>query len=291
MSNRRYPISIAELNTWREEHGVTAVEAQERFLQYVVLECIAAGVGRREIILKGGNALRFVYRSLRSTIDLDFTATRAIDDNESAIRTILDQSMSRSLRRHGVKTRVQRLERRPKRRPNSNCPTYLATIAYQMPGDRHFAAFESYEKSLPQVVKLEISLNDVVCEVTRVALDTSGASSLQVCTLEDILAEKLRAILQQAPRNRHRPQDVFDIARFTRTDGTRIDKAKVSEFLIRKAVARGIHPRKTSFNNDLKARSAVGYDELEQTTGEEFIPFESAWAEVIQFVASLDIPG
>jgi hypothetical protein len=45
-----------------------------------------------------------------------------------------------------------------------------------------------------------------------VPLAGSRTGTLRIATLEDIVGEKLRAILQQPVRNHSRAQDVFDIA-------------------------------------------------------------------------------
>lgn len=70
-----YPTSSEAIAAWRLLTGVPADEARKRFVQYVILESIAATSGLAgSIVFKGGNALRFVYGSRRSTTDLDFTA-------------------------------------------------------------------------------------------------------------------------------------------------------------------------------------------------------------------------
>ncbi|MDY7107174.1 MAG: nucleotidyl transferase AbiEii/AbiGii toxin family protein [Planctomycetota bacterium] len=290
MENRRYPISLGELERWRRLNRVTAFEARDRFVQYVVLDCIGAALIGKHLSFKGGNALRFVYGSPRSTIDLDFTADASVQDDEETIEALVAQAISRAESQHAVKMRVQRVRRNPPRRPGSTTPTYSLTVAYQLPGDRFYAGFESYQGSIPQVVKLEISLNDKVCETQAVSLDPGRRSQLTVCTLEDILAEKLRSILQQRPRKRHRRQDVFDIARYYRASGARLALVKISRFLIEKAAVREIQVTKRAYDEEARMRASADYEKLEEQIDEEFIPFEQAWALVRELVNALDIP-
>jgi len=290
VEDRRYPLSLGELEGWRKRNNVGAGEARDRFAQYVVLDCIGAALMGRHVSLKGGNALRFVYGSPRSTIDLDFTADTSVQDDEKAVEMLVAQATSRAESQHGVKMRVQRVRRNPPLRPSSTFPTYSVTVAYQLPGDRFYAGFDSHQGPLPQVVRLEISLNDRVCEVQTGRLDPKRRSRLTVCTLEDILAEKLRSILQQIPRKRHRRQDVFDLARYARARRNELDLVKIARFLLEKAAVRDIQVTKRAYDDEARTRASADYEKLEEQIQEEFIPFEQAWALVLELVNSLDIP-
>jgi predicted nucleotidyltransferase component of viral defense system len=173
-------------------------------------------------------------------------------------------------------------------------PTYDIAVAYQFPGDRHHSDFETWKLPLSTTVALEVSLNDVVCEATMRPLKTGASVSIRVCSLEDIIAEKLRALLQQPIRGRHRKQDVYDIARMTREYANSIDKRKIARFLIEKAKVRDITPSRRSFNDEIRSYAAQDYDELEALFGESnpgFISFDDAWQEVVSLVSSLDIPA
>jgi len=70
-----YPTSFRELDEWRRQHKTTAEEARLRFVQFVILVSISSSLMlSTRLAFKGGNALRFVYDNLRSTLDLDFSA-------------------------------------------------------------------------------------------------------------------------------------------------------------------------------------------------------------------------
>jgi hypothetical protein len=65
----------------------------------------------------------------------------------------------------------------------------------------------------------------------------------------------------------------------------------VAEYLLRKAAARSVPVSREAFKDEeIKARAAEGYDELEATTRSTFIPFAEAYAEVLAFVDRLDVP-
>jgi predicted nucleotidyltransferase component of viral defense system len=286
-----YPNSLAELDPWRKQAGTTLDEARKRFAQFVVLECVAAATAlRTALAFKGGNALRFVYGNPRSTLDLDFTADSTFPDDGPLVRARLDAALGHAHRRFGVKMKCQKVSRNPKRK-DATFPTFQTTVGYQFPGDRYFPDFETSGRTVTTVVELEISLNDLVCEAREVLLPPHSAN-LRVCSLEDILAEKLRALLQQPLRNRTRPQDVFDIARVLRHQGDVLDYDKIADYFVRKSRARGIAPCKSAFDEaEVRERASTGYDALADETTEEIIPFPEAWGAVVRLVGRLGIPA
>lgn len=283
-----YPTSLDAIAAWRLMARVTAEEARKRFVQYAVLESIAAAPALADsIAFKGGNALRFVYGSRRSTIDLDFTAEGSFPDDDGLIRARLDGALRSALPQHRAKARCQRVRRNPAGRDKTR-PTYDISVGYLLPGDRLYNNFET-SGNLPSTVDVEISINELVCEVVSFSLNPGGPP-LRVCSLEDIVAEKFRALLQQPIRRRSRPQDVYDIANIARP-GRALDVAKVSAYLILKAEARDIHPRKASFDDTVRALAAVGYGLMMAPDDPDHIPFDEAWERVLEFVSRLGIPA
>jgi predicted nucleotidyltransferase component of viral defense system len=286
-----YPIRVNEIESWAKVHGVTRDEGRKRFVQFVVLESIAGSVSIRDkLAFKGGNALRFVHGNPRSTLDLDFTALTDFPDDEAAVRTILDAALVAGGRRFGFKLKCQRVKRNPARK-DATLPTYSIGVGYQFPGDRHFADFEQPHRMANAVVELEVSLNDIVCETERHRLSPDEPGELQVCSLEDIIAEKLRALLQQIPRNRTRPQDVFDIASRVTALGDALNLQKVTDYLLRKSAPRDITATKAAFADpEVKRRAATDYETSLQLTQTTLPPFENAWATVLELVSKLGIP-
>lgn len=286
MRQRLYPTSLAELESWRRHHGVTLDEARKRYAQFVILESIALSAARDYLSFKGGNAVRFIHGNPRSTADLDFTAEPGFPDDKEEIRKKLDEALRRSRNRYELKLRCQRVKRNPPG-VDKTMPTYEITVAYQFPNDRHYIDFDSREQ-INTIIPLDISFNDVVCETSDEQLDPNYDVSIKVCVLEDILAEKLRALLQQPIRNRHRREDVYDISRLVKTEKERIDKKKVAEFFTKKSTARRIQARKSAFDEEVRNRARFDYDKLFEEP--DFIPFDEAWQRILDFVSSLDIP-
>jgi predicted nucleotidyltransferase component of viral defense system len=287
LQTANYPTSIAELESWQRQHKTTKEEARRRLAQFVILASIASSnalVSR--VAFKGGNALRFVHGNLRSTLDLDFSADGDFPDNAEAIRLLMDTALKSAEQCYQVKAKSQSCHRMPPGLDKTR-PTYNLKLCYQFPGDRYYQNFEE-RTNFSEVVEVEISLNDVVCETDEQELHPS-AKPVRVCTLNDIIAEKLRAILQQVPRRRSRPQDVFDIASMIRRHGDAIDLSKVSVFLVQKSEARDIIATKSAFNDAVRERAAVSYVQEIRPFTTAFIPFDEAWDDLLRLVSRLSI--
>lgn len=289
MSDLLYPTSLSELTSWQKRNKTTQMEARLRFVHFVILECIAQSSLQSKLSFKGGNALRFIYQNRRSTTDLDFSASEGFPDSEMQIRSELDMAIGNGIAEFGIRARSQKVKRNPKTAAATH-PTYQITIGYAFPNGRRFPDFETNLKPLETTVDLEISLNEVVCEAQETPLRADVVSRLKVCTLDDIIAEKLRSLLQQPIRNRHRKQDVLDIAVMMTRRGSELDREKISRFLIEKAHAREIEPKRSSFDEVVRDHAQLDYEQLRNDAGGDFIPFEEAWAIVLGLVGELNLP-
>jgi predicted nucleotidyltransferase component of viral defense system len=282
-----YPVSLRGIETWAAKNGMGVAEARLRFVQYGVLQAVAGSrILSRDLVFKGGNALDFVWQPNRSTLDLDFSSYDATLTGER-ITELLTASLRGVSNTTGVRYRVQKMKQQPPG-PNRSFITFVGSVGYALPGDRRNRDLLEQGLSSKASVPIEISLNEPICGV--VDIDIQSANSLSVCRLEDIVAEKLRALLQQPIRNRMRPQDVLDIAVVLKRERL-MDADLVAEFLLRKAEARQVPVSKLAFHNEqIRSRAQNGYDELKETTRTTFLPFDDAFADVLAFVDSLTIP-
>jgi predicted nucleotidyltransferase component of viral defense system len=139
----------------------------------------------------------------------------------------------------------------------------------------------------PKVVGLDLSLGEVICQV--LPLDIQGTHALQVSTLNDIVAEKLRSLLQQPIRKRNRPQDLLDIAAILRENPT-VNRSEIRDFFILKAKGKQVSFSRRAFDNpEIKRMAQVDYDAL-ASTARLFIPFEEAFSRLLAFVNELALP-
>lgn len=282
-----YPLALRGIEAWATANRMNVAEAKFRFVQFGVLQAVAGSrILSRDLVFKGGNALDFVWQPNRSTIDLDFSSHDSTLTGER-ITELLTASLRGVSNATGVGYRVQRMKQQPPG-DNRDFITFGGSVGYALPGDRRNHELLAKKLSSKASVPIEISLNEPICGAASV--DVQSANPLSVCQLEDIVAEKLRALLQQPIRNRTRPQDVLDIAVVLR-EKTVLDAQLVAEFLIRKAAARQVPVSKLAFHEEeIRSRSQSSYDGLKETTRTIFIAFDEAFAAILAFVDHLKIP-
>jgi predicted nucleotidyltransferase component of viral defense system len=282
-----YPTSLRGIGEWAESNRMRVAEAKFRFAQYGILQAVAdSRTLSRVLVFKGGNALDFVWQPNRSTKDLDFSSKDSTLTAEQ-IRSFLTPSLERVSRSIGVLYRVQKLEQQPPG-PNRSFITFEGMIGYALPDDRRSRQLIQQDKSSNATVPLDVSLNEPICRIVEV--DIASSNPLQVCQLEDIVAEKLRALLQQPLRNRRRPQDVLDICVAVQ-ENPALDLNLTAEFLLEKAKARNVPVSRAAFRQEeIRSRAFEGYNELRETTRSAFIEFEEAFVIVLSLVDRLPLP-
>jgi len=287
-----YPPSFDSLPTWARTHNIAMTEARRRFAQYVMLRAIVSSRALSGVLVfKGGNALDFMWQPNRSTLDLDFSTARVVADlgrEAESLRTLFTGALNSVGPGFGVLCRIARVEQRP---PGSDKTfvTYLIRVAYALPDQESLRQRMGIDPTYgPQLIDIEVSINEPIC--ADEPRDIDGTHPLRISTVEDIVAEKLRALLQQPIRKRARPQDLLDIAVVLR-QGLPLDRALVTDFLLRKAAARTISVSHGAFHHpEIMERARRGYDELKGTTRVLFVPFEEACDLLYGLVDTLTIP-
>lgn len=245
-----------------------------------------------ELVLKGGNALKYIFNSPRASVDLDFTEVTSysnISEEElnRLLKNLCDQ-LDESL--HQVKKPVsftdllvQSSTVKPANVDYRENPAFEIKIGYSKSKDR--------TPPYPDVVKLEITLNDIICE--NIPYEVDG-KNIRVCSLDDIVAEKLRALIQQKTRNRFRPGDVFDIWFFHTRLKHRFNYDKISDFLVKKSEGKidlSLVRKATFSSDDVRERAKEGFEEVEErVSGITFPTFEEAYKQVLVLVEKLSIP-
>ena len=245
---------------------------------------------RELLVFKGGNALDFVWNPNRSTRDLDFSADHLADYddiNENSLKISLLQALAPVSRSLNMSFAINRVEQQPPG-VDKNFITYTANVQYALPDQASLRKRIASREIVAQVIPVEVSLNEPICADERVAIDTN--LNIRVSTPEDIVAEKLRALLQQPIRDRTRPQDLLDIAVLLQ-ETERLDPLLIADYLARKAEARNVSVSRAAFHDDELARRAEeGYAELEHSARRHFIPFRTALTTLQELVSQLPIP-
>lgn len=244
-------------------------------------------------VLKGGNALRFAFDGRRASVDLDFssrtTYTLQSEEETQAVLAEFTDRLNQTLK--GVAPQhefaqmvVQSTDILPPNRPHREFPALQISVGYSRRTDR--------DPPFNQAVKLEVTLNETVCEDEYVPV--SEGATLHVCSLNDIIAEKLRSLLQQPIRNRQRPADVYDIWFYIDRRSRLLDFDRIGRFLQEKCEGRErITLSKEAFwDPEIQSRANTDWEQIaDRLPGDEELPtFERAFAAVRHVVEQLDIP-
>lgn len=286
-----FPPDFSGFPAWAERFGFTMEGARSRFAQYVVLNSIASVRSlSAALVFKGGNALDFVWQINRSSIDLDFSldhSRQAFEPDIETIKRLLGQGLAATAPRFDIALAVNSIRQQPPG-PDKTFITFTARIGYALPVQGTLKQRMAHGRPSPHVIPVEISLNEPICESTTFAL--GGNRSLRISTIEDIISEKLRSLLQQPIRDRTREQDVLDIALLLRSH-PELDREKIATFLQAKAAARAVPVSKAAFHHpEIRRRASMEYHNLRTLARREYLPFDEAFDIVLAFTDSLPIP-
>lgn len=287
-----YPRTFQDIAAWSLRTGTPNRDARIRFVQFVILCGIASEPSlQHHLVFKGGNALDFVLQPNRSTIDLDFSLDMTLGSDladADSLRAAVSTGLHRVAPLYGCSLAIHSVRQNP-RGSDRSFITYQVRVGYALPDERQLLIRMANNQTSPHVLPIEISINEPIFSSTAFTID-DRFGQLRISTLEDIVGEKLRALLQQSIRNRNRRQDVLDIAVAIRTNPA-LDRDHVASALAMKAEARGVPVSRAAFRSDeLGRRARLDYDALEGTTRTLFIPFDEALAIVLAFVDELPIP-
>lgn len=234
-------------------------------------------------VLKGGLALQLVFGSPRRSDDLDFNALQPTSNQ-----------ITGDTRRH-LLTFAERLNHALAATAEAYDFTRIATIrqrvSEEIPTLLTDVAFETYSGGKGHV-KLQLTLSEIVCETI---VQTVDGIDVHAASLEDIIAEKLKALLQQISRETVRSSDVFDIWYFTTAYARDIDPAVVSRYLLEKK--KQWHSMPDLTKDQFRRKSVVehsvqDYESLARQLPPTFdlVPFRTAYECVLRFVDRLELP-
>jgi predicted nucleotidyltransferase component of viral defense system len=286
-----YPTAFDDIRSWAEGAGVSVNEARVRFAQYAILQTVATVRPLREgLVFKGGNALDFVWQPNRSTTDLDFSVDHAsilAHPDADTLRTFLGRGTPAVIARLGIMLAVQRIRQNPPG-ADKQFVTFQVRIGYALPDQVRLRQRMEQGETIAQGIDLDISINEPIG--ASQFMEMSPGIQLRVATIEDIIAEKLRALLQQPIRNRQRRQDLLDIAVILR-ENIEFDRRLVAKLLLEKAAARDVLVTRAAFRApEVVGRVSEGYAELEGTTRVLFVPVDEALTLLHDLVDELEIP-
>jgi predicted nucleotidyltransferase component of viral defense system len=139
----------------------------------------------------------------------------------------------------------------------------------------------------PEVLKVDVSYREPIYAVELIRLDAD--SSISAYSTTDVIAEKLRALLQQVSRGYpRRRQDVYDLAFLARRiPPDDAEKEEILRALKEKARARDIEPRADSLSDpEIRKRAEQDWDTLDLELT-DLPPFEQEYRVVEDLYLSL----
>ena len=275
-----------EIDAWVSQ----APQGQRGFREAV--HTILDGIGHSQnlsakMVMKGGLLLAIRYASSRYTRDLDFsTRDKYTAESVDLLLAELREGLVTAEDRLSYDTlcRLQSHKVEPKGENKTHQSLALKIGFANRSNAGQMARLEAGIS--PQVVEIDYSFNEAVFDVEVLALD--GGATIHSYTLNNVLAEKMRSLLQQPVRRRNRRQDVYDIAFLIDDhDFSDDDKATILATLIEKCRSRGIDARQDSMDNpEIKQRAQADWDTLALVIG-DLPPFDERFALMRDLYTSL----
>lgn len=280
------PMEPSDMDCWVED----APENQREFREavHVIISAITHDPDLRgSMVMKGGILMGIRYRSLRFTSDIDFSSEAGISDlDPGTIRKKLDSGMALASTRfdYDIDCRVQSCKVNPPNRPEASFPSIELRIGHAYKGTpKHQRLMQGQS---PSVVSIDFSLNERILEVENLKVD--GGDDLRAYSLNDLVAEKIRSLLQQVVRSRHRRQDVFDLHMLLSNERDQMDLAAILKSLKEKSSSRGIEVDMDSLNNpEIRLRAKEEYHTLSDEVAGPLPNFDEAYELLIAFYRSL----
>jgi predicted nucleotidyltransferase component of viral defense system len=261
-----------------------------REVVHVILESIGRSQSlQTKMVMKGGLLMAIRYESSRYTRDLDFSTTtpyaaavaqELVDELEQQIAVTADRLS------YGTICRLQSSKVQPKGEGKTHQSLALK-IGYADRGHPGQLA-RLAAKNSPHVVEIDYSYNEAVFDVEVVQLD--GGATIQAYSLHNVIAEKLRSLLQQPMRRRNRRQDVYDICLLLDSVAAMgpDELENIHAMLVPSCLSKDIEPARHSMENAAVVQMArEGYDDLKADVEGDFPPFDEAMVRVQALYRSL----
>ena len=241
-----------------------------------------------QMIMKGAILLAIRYQSSRYTRDIDFSTNTLFKKfDEGTFFEELKNKLGLAVEAldYNLDCRIQSYKVKPKKE-NATFQTLTLSIGYAYKGTPKHSRLMA--KICPTVLIIDYSFNEGTDQIDL--LDLGQGTIINAYSFTDLVAEKLRAILQQEIRNRVRRQDAYDLYCLFKShpiDG-RDQKEEILRSLIKKSVSRKLEVDRNSMSKtEIINRSKKEYPLLQQEIDEKLPPFEHVYGTVQSFYESL----
>jgi hypothetical protein len=283
--------SAVDLPAWVSAAGAERGALEFRQAVHTILHALESVPGTSTwLALKGAVLLSLRYGFSRTTTDIDFSTTRLageFDVDEFRAAFAAELSAATEILPHGLACRIQSHRVDPPG-AGASYPTLRIRVGYAPKAEpRRLRKLMSVTGS-PNVVTVDVSFNEPAPTID--VLDDGGRILIPAYALQDFLAEKLRAILQQTVRNRFRPQDALDVFILPKRTETRTAafRVQVLRSLLTRCDARELPIDALSMRDaGIRQRSERDYASLAAQVEGELPPFAPTFDAVVAFYESL----
>ena len=269
-----------------------APDGQQGFREavHIILDSIGHSQNlQAKMVMKGGLLMAIRYDSSRYTRDLDFSTTDLyIAEDADALLAEFEAGLATAAERlpYGTACQLQSRKIEPKGE-NKTHHSLTLTVGYvDKSNPRAMARLRA--QNATQVVQIDYSFNEAVFAVELLELD--GGATIHSYSLHNILAEKMRSLLQQPIRRRNRRQDVYDIWLLLE-DGSEFnteDLTKIHTMLVDSCLSKNISPTIDSIIDEkVIAMAREGYVNLKDDVEGELPAFDDAMRRVEKLYRSL----
>ncbi len=206
-------IPVAELKRIAANNGVALSVVEKDYALTWILSALSKTKYKEQFVFKGGTALRKIYfPDWRYSEDLDFTTTTPF--NEEELKNFLNAINNYLIEKIGISITTKSLHINPE----------YAQIKVQFVGPLNHV----------NTIKFDISFNErIVLQPDNKAILSEYSDQekhyLLAYPLEEILAEKIRSIIQ-----RGKTRDYYDVWKILKLHSKLINKVKVKTILAEK---------------------------------------------------------
>ena len=286
-----FDIVDVDVRAWVEASRADPTRYRDRQVTEIVLTAIGLAPSlHTNLVLKGGAAMALAFKSTRVTGDVDFTSMVEPAELAEKLTPELNELLPKTAIKLGyldLLCQVQSVKKMPRAEnfEDHDFPALRVRIGSAKRGTAEAARLAEGKAS--RVLDVEISFRDHVYTFQELNLMGAGVA-VRAFTIHELVAEKLRALLQQPVRKRNRRQDVYDIAFLIDDhDFSGDDKATILTTLIEKCRSRGIDARQDSMDNpEIKQRAQADWDTLALEIG-DLPPFDERFALMRDLYTSL----
>ncbi len=283
---------FANFEAWEER----AITDKQTYHERQASEVFLAALGStpkfgKKIFLKGGVLVGAVYESGRNTADLDFSTTiepsmEFLAELELELEAALPAAAAQ-LGSPGTIIRIQSVRYRPRKDSfvEADAPGIEVKFAFAERGsDQEKRLLESRSN---QILYADISFNEKIESIDKISIGQTGLSFFAYSKV-DLIAEKLRSVLQQKTRNRNRRQDIYDINFLIGNyPPSQAERNEILQVFKIKCESRSIDPNINSFNDaEVRSRSEKDWETLRSEV--DHLPdFDEAYDTVLDFYRGL----